>query len=229
MAMQSGVVLPCRALLFDCDGVLVDSDDSVRRSWGRWALHYGLEPDEVTPLVHGRRSVDTVNLLIAPDLRAEAVRTIDAFELEDARDVRGVAGARALVTSLPEGCWAVVTSGTPELARARLQASGIPLPRAVITASDVSRGKPDPEGYLAAAQSLEVPPQSAVVLEDSGSGVEAGRRAKVAGVVGVGAKALDTDADVVVRDLTSLTWTRAGLAVSGAGLLRPARRATDGR
>jgi mannitol-1-/sugar-/sorbitol-6-phosphatase len=220
--MQPLVVLPCRALLFDCDGVLVDSDDTVRRSWGRWAQHYGLDPDSVTPLVHGRRSADTVRILIPAERRSEAVRTIDAYELEDALEVRSVRGASALVASLPPAAWAVVTSGRRALAEARLKAAGLPLPRVLITADDVTRGKPDAEGYLAAARNMEVPPDKAIVLEDSGSGVEAARRAGVAAIVGVGPKALDTDADVVVDDLTCLEWTGAGLSVGGVGVLRSA-------
>jgi sugar-phosphatase len=166
-------------------------------------------------------------MLIPPDQREEAVRSIDTYELEDAPQVRGVAGASALVGSLPQARWAVVTSGTSALARARLQAAGIAVPRVLITADDVFRGKPDPEGYLAAAHLLVAPPDTALVLEDSSSGVEAGRRAGVAGVVGVGASALDTDADVVVTDLTCLEWTGSGLAVEGAGVLRPAPTATE--
>lgn len=161
--MDSIAVLPCRALLFDCDGVLVDSDDTVARSWTRWALRYGLDPADVSRQVHGRRSVDTVASLIAPERQAEAVRVIDAYELEDARAVRSVAGAPALVASLPPGSWAVVTSGTAALARARLEAAGIPAPRVMITADDVTRGNPDPQGYLAAACGLGVSPTAAGV------------------------------------------------------------------
>jgi mannitol-1-/sugar-/sorbitol-6-phosphatase len=224
--MEPLVVLPCRAVLFDSDGVLVDSEKTVARSWSRWAQHYGLDPDEVAPLVHGRRSVDTVRMLIAPALRSEAVQLIDMYELQDAAEVRGVGGAAALVGSLPRACWAVVTSGTAALARARLRAAEISLPQVVVTADDVSRGKPDPEGYLTAARRLNVSPQTAVVVEDSGTGVDAARRAGVAGVVGVSSRALATDADVVVPDLTCLAWTGSGLTVSGAGVLRSARRPT---
>jgi sugar-phosphatase len=220
--MNPLMVLPCRALLFDCDGVLVDSHDTVIRSWTRWALRFGLDPAGVTRLVHGRRSLDTVALLIPPEHRAEAVRVIDSYELEDAEAVRGVAGARALVSSVPRGNWAVVTSGTTALACARLGAAGIPLPQVLITADDVTRGKPDPQGYLTAASELGVSPSEALVLEDSASGIEAGREADVAAVLGVGAPALHTDADVVVTDLTSLSWAGSGLAVLETGALRPA-------
>ena len=221
--MEPLVVLPCRALLFDCDGVLVDSHGTVIRSWTRWALRFGLDPAEVVPMVHGRRSVDTVALLIPPEHRAKAVQVIDSYELEDAAAVRSVAGAPALVSSVPQENWAVVTSGTTALARARLAAAGIPLPRVLVTADDVTRGKPDPEGYLAAARRLGVSPGDALVLEDSGSGIEAGRRAGVAGVVGVG-DVEETTADVVVSDLRSLEWVGSGLGVFGPGALRTAPR-----
>ena len=222
-------VLPCRALLFDCDGVLVDSEEIVVRPWARWAVRYGLDPDEVTPMVHGRRSIDTVRLLIGPSDRAEALRTIDAYELEDAAQVGNVAGASRLLSSLPPDAWAIVTSGTAALARARLSAAGIPLPAVVITADDVSHGKPHPEGYLAAACALDVPPAMAIVIEDSASGVEAGRRAGAAAVVGVGTKALESEADVVVRDLNAVAWTGSGLAIHQIGVLRPVRRPSGGR
>jgi sugar-phosphatase len=224
--MDPLVVLPCQALLFDCDGVLVDSHGTVIRSWTRWALRFGLDPAEVTPMVHGRRSIDTVALLIAPEHRAEAVRVIDAYELEDAAAVRSVAGAAALVSSVPEENWAVVTSGTSALARARLGAAGIPLPRVLVTADGVTRGKPDPEGYLAAAHELGVSPGDTLVLEDSVSGIEAGRRAGAAGVVGVGDMEA-TAADVVVTDLRSLEWSGSGLAVFGSGEHRSATERTS--
>jgi sugar-phosphatase len=115
------------------------------------------------------------------------------------------------------------------LACARLGAAGIPLPRVLITADDVTRGKPDPEGYLTAASELGVFPSEALVLEDSASGVEAGREADVAAVVGVGAPALQTDADVVVTDLTSLSWAGSGLAVLETGALRPVSRPSGAR
>jgi sugar-phosphatase len=193
-------------ILFDCDGVLVDSDASVDRSWTRWALEYGLDPDRVIETVHGRRTTDTVDLLIQPSDRAAALSAIDSYELEDATTATQIAGARELVASMPSSRWAVVTSGRRALARARLHAAGIDPPRVLVSADDVAAGKPDPEGYLAAAAALGVAPGDAIVIEDSGTGVEAGRRASAGNVVGVGSRALSTKADIVVRDLTSLRW-----------------------
>ncbi len=159
-------VLPCRGLLFDCDGVLVDSVASVTAAWSRWAVDLGLEPAHVDSLVHGRRSADTVALLVGEDQQADQLALIDRYEIEDAVSVRAIPGAAALLGSLPADRWAVVTSGRADLARARLQAAGLPCPDALVTADDVAAGKPDPEGYRKAAERLGIEAKDAVVVED---------------------------------------------------------------
>ena len=207
------LLLPVRAVLFDSDGVLVDSDASVRAAWSRWALEQGTDPDAVYAQVHGRRAADTVAALVPAGGRAEALQRIDRYELEAAGAVTAVAGAVALTSSMPAGAWAVVTSGTRALAGARLSAAGIRPPAVLVTADDVAAGKPAPEGYLAAAAGLGVPAAECLVVEDAAAGVRAARAAGVHAVVGVGERALATDADVVVADLSALTWTAAGLQV----------------
>jgi mannitol-1-/sugar-/sorbitol-6-phosphatase len=211
--------IACQALLFDADGVLVDSDDSVTVSWTRWAERWDLDPVGVLPMVHGRRSVDTVTLLIDPARRTQALADIDRYEIEDAAAVPACPGATELLTSLPPGAWAVVTSGTRALATARLAAAGLPAPQVLVTADDVPRGKPDPAGYLRAAQALGRPPQECVVLEDSPAGVAAGRAAG-ASVVGVTRRALDSGAAIVVRDLSYLSWTNATLQIPATVIVR---------
>ena len=206
--------LPCRAVLFDSDGVLVDSDDSVERAWRRWADAYGLDPDEVLSVTHGRRASDTVAELIDAAGREEAVARINQLELDDAASVSALPGARQLISSVPEGRRAVVTSGSVALATARLQRAGIEVPVVLITGDDVAQGKPEPDGYLRAAAALGVEPADVVVVEDSVAGVEAARSAGVSAVVGVGEPALQTTADVVVDDLRLLTWAGTGLRVA---------------
>lgn len=194
------------ALLFDSDGVLVDSDESVRRAWSRWAEHYGLDPEAVHPEVHGRRAADSVAAMLPPERQHEALERINRYELEDVGAVTAVAGARELTASLPPDAWAVVTSGTAALSAARLAAAGIARPAVLVTADDITAGKPSPEGYLAAAAALGRDPGECVVLEDAVSGEAAARAAAVLGVVGVGSRALDTTADVVVTDLAGLVF-----------------------
>lgn len=224
-AQESGqepglVLLSCEVVLFDCDGVLVDSDASVERAWSRWALHHGLPPAEVVAHAHGRRAADTVAALLPEELHADALDLVNALELEDAPTVTALPGARALLASIPPDRWAVVTSGTSRLAQARLAAAGLPLPAILVTADDVSRGKPDPEGYLASAAAGGVAPARAVVVEDSSSGIRAGRAAGAGAVLGVGERAVRSDADVVVPDLACVRWAPDGLRVDPRATLR---------
>ena len=197
--------IAARALLFDADGVLVDSDASVASAWTRWARRWDLDPATVLPMVHGRRSADTVTLLIAPVDRERALAEINRFEVEDAVGVTPCPGAAALLDQLPTNAWAVVTSGTRQLAVARLAAAGLPAPAVLVTADDVPRGKPDPAGYLLAAESLGVDATDCVVFEDSPAGIAAGIAAGAV-VIGVSERARDSDAAVVVEDLSDVRW-----------------------
>ncbi|MDT7571544.1 MAG: mannitol-/sugar-/sorbitol-6-phosphatase [Actinomycetota bacterium] len=197
--------IPARGLLFDADGVLLDSDASVEIAWTRWARRWGLEPAVVLPMVHGRRSADTVALLIDGTDQQRALAEVDRFEVEDAGAVTPCPGAAELLASLSAGNWAVVTSGTRALVVARLAAAGLPMPAVLITAEDVPRGKPDPAGYLMAAESLGVPVSDCVVFEDSSAGIAAAVAAGAA-VVGVSERALDSDAPLVVHDLSDVRW-----------------------
>jgi mannitol-1-/sugar-/sorbitol-6-phosphatase len=191
--------------LFDSDGVLVDSDSSVVLSWSRWARRRGLDPELVMGLVHGRRSADTVALLVAEAERADALAMIDRFEVEDAATVTACPGAGELLATLPHTAWAVVTSAVQPLAVARLAAAGLPRPSVLVTADDVREGKPAPEGYLRAAALLGLAVEDCLVLEDSDAGVAAGRAAG-ARVLGVSARARGTDAELVVNDLSGLRF-----------------------
>lgn len=218
-APPPGRALPCLGLLFDSDGVLVDSDASVLLSWGRWATAWGLDPARVVDLVHGRRSVDTVALLVPADRQAEALAMVDRYEVEDAATVPALPGAADLLGSLAPGTWAVVTSAVRTLAAARLAAAGLPQPAVFVTAGDVVHGKPSPEGYATAAARLGLAPGDCVVLEDSAAGVTAGRAAG-ATVLGVSERALATDAPVVVRDLRGLRLHDQALHLPAEALLR---------
>ncbi|MET0863978.1 MAG: HAD-IA family hydrolase [Nakamurella sp.] len=214
------VLIPAAGVLFDCDGVLVDSDASVLSAWSRWSVAHGLDPETVGPMVHGRRAFDTVALLIDEPGRAAAYDAINTMEVDSAATVTAIPGALELVSSIAEDRWAVVTSGNRILAAARLAAAGIPQAAVAITADDVTDGKPHPEGYRAAAAGLGLDPALTVVLEDANSGVLAARAAGVGAVIGVGERALETDADVVVTDLRGINWTGDGLRISRVGMLR---------
>jgi len=213
--------LPARGLLFDNDGVLVDSEDAVVSSWRRWAVDHGLDPAEVLTAVPGRRAADTVALFVQPGQVAASTVLVTRYELEDVAGTTAVPGVLELLPQLAGVPWAVVTSGVRELATARLRAAGVVLPEVLVAAEDVTAGKPDPEGYAAAAARLGLAPADVLVLEDSISGIAAGQAAGCR-VVGIGAGALATTADVVVANLTGARWTGDGLALPAAAVLRAA-------
>lgn len=204
--MLSDLVLAVEAIVFDCDGVLVDSDASVTRAWSAWALARGLDPAGVLEFVHGRPARDTVGAFVPPEDVETALVEIDGLELGEAHTVRAVAGAIDLTEHLPAGRWAIVTSANGVLAQVRISAAGIPGPPVLVTASDVSRGKPHPDGYAMALRSLGVEPREAVVIEDTASGAAAAHAAGVTRVVGVNRRALDAGAIAVVSDLRALSW-----------------------
>ncbi|MEV7870000.1 HAD-IA family hydrolase [Streptomyces sp. NPDC088124] len=212
--------IPCEGLLFDNDGVLVDSDHGVDQAWSQWARDRDLPAEQVTAMVHGRRSADTVALLVAdPEERPAALAAIDRLEVEAAATTTEIPGALDFLESLPNGRWAVVTSGVTALARARLTAAGLPTPPVLITADDVIHGKPAPDGYRTAAERLGFAPTRTVVFEDSTAGAKAGVAAG-ATVIGVGQRGLATDAPIVIRDLRGLKWHDGVLRLAAVDLLR---------
>jgi len=166
-------MIAAAALLFDCDGVLVDSRASVERAWRRWAAERGLDGEAVVAIAHGRRTEDTLRELGLTGDLADEVERLEAAEVADASAVSAYPEAAALLPTLPLQAWAVVTSGTRALATSRLAAAGLPLPAVLVTADDVAGGKPDPEGYLEAARRLGRPAAECLVLEDAPAGVAA--------------------------------------------------------
>ena len=162
------------ALLFDIDGTLVDSTAAVERTWRTWAAHRGLDAGEILSVCHGRRAEDTIADLLPEGERAAAVVELESLELHDLDDVIALPGVQSLLGELPANRWAAVTSGSRRLMRARLAAAGVTVPRVLVGADDVVIGKPDPEGYLAAAAALGVAVADCLVVEDAPAGIAAG-------------------------------------------------------
>ena len=167
----------CEAVLFDLDGVLVDSAACVERHWRRWAVEHHLDGDEVMRLAHGRPTIETIRL-VAPHLPADAeAARLEAAQAVDISGVVEMQGAAQLVRSLPPAAWAIATSGTRDTALSRMKHTGLPLPSVLITADDIEHGKPNPESYLLAAARLAVEPARCVVVEDAPAGVRAAHAA----------------------------------------------------
>ena len=201
------MILLASVLLFDLDGVLADSTPSVVRAWSAWARRVGIDPDELLPKVHGRRAIETIRAA-RPDLDAEAeLATLVADETTDNADTEEIPGARALVSGLPPDAWAIVTSGLREVATARLVASGVPIPRVMITAESIERGKPDPDCYLKGAAALGVEPRDCIVVEDAPIGAAAARAAGMRLIALTTTHRADQlePADLIVPDLTHLS------------------------
>jgi sugar-phosphatase len=159
------------------DGILISSLGSVERSWTRWAEMRGIDPVYACSIAHGCRSIETVARL-RPDLDPEIENGIvEQFEIDDKEDVHVLPGVLKLLGALPRERWTVVTSATEPLARVRLAVGGIPVPERIITADNVSRGKPDPAPYLAGAALLGLAPEDCIVFEDAESGTKSGRAA----------------------------------------------------
>jgi len=169
--------LGCRAVLFDLDGVLVDSRRCIRLVWETWAAERGLDPAPFLAVAQGRRTSDTVRM-VAPHLDAAAEsRALDRLEAVEARGLVAFPGAAALLAGLDETRRALVTSCDRAVAILRMTTAGLPIPSVFVTADDVRRSKPDPEGYLQAACRLEVAPADCLVMEDSPTGLAAGKDA----------------------------------------------------
>lgn len=167
----------CSALLFDMDGVLIDSTPAVARVWRSWALAHHFNPDEVVERAHGRPSIATVREYL-PNADHEAEnRIVERMEIEDLAGVVPLPGSRELLQSLPTDRWTIVTSSTRALAEVRLRAAGLSIPKSLVTSSDVTNGKPHPEPYLKAASVLGWSAADCVVVEDVPAGIRAGKSA----------------------------------------------------
>jgi mannitol-1-/sugar-/sorbitol-6-phosphatase len=173
-----GVIqISCRALLFDLDGVLIDSTPAVARVWHQWAEEHGFDPHYVVERAHGRPSIATIREFL-PNANHQAENLeVERREIADLDGVIPLPGAKELLLSLPLDRWAIVTSCTRPLAEIRIKAAGLPLPRFLLTSSEVTHGKPHPEPYLKGAAMLGLTPAECIVFEDVPAGIRSGKAA----------------------------------------------------
>ena len=203
------------AFLFDMDGTILDSSAASERVWGGWARDNGIP----TPPYHGRRVEDTVADLQASGIDPQrAAAEITERELVDLDGVIAIPGAVKFLASLPPEHWAVVTSAPRELALRRMAAAGLPRPRAMISAEDVTRGKPHPDPFIAGARLLSVDPSRCLVFEDADAGIRAGEAAgaSVLVITQTGSASLTGRPSVV--NYLDIKAAQAGKALSITGL-----------
>ena len=167
----------CKAILFDLDGVLIDSTPAVARVWTGWAREKGFDPEEVVRAAHGRPSLTTIREYL-PDADHQAEnRVVEQAEIDDTDGVVPLPGAAELLQSLPPGSWTIVTSCTRRLAEVRLRAAGLSIPHDMVTSTDIVHGKPHPEPFLKGAAVLGIAPNECLVAEDAPAGIRSGKAA----------------------------------------------------
>ena len=219
--LTNTIQFDCEAVIFDLDGVLVDSTACIEKHWRLWAAKHGFDPAKILSVMHGRRTVESMRL-VAPHLEVEQeAAQLEAIEAVDTEGVVEIAGAKALMEALPIGRWAIATSGGTVMATNRLIYIGLPIPPVLITADDVSRGKPDPEPYLLAAKGLGFAPSACVVIEDAPAGIQAARAAgmRVIAVATTHAPEELVEADVIVERLLDLQLVPGQPATAGLSLI----------
>ncbi|MFM5588906.1 HAD-IA family hydrolase [Aeromonas rivipollensis] len=207
------LTLRAEALLLDMDGTLVHSTTEVETVWRLWCQGHRLDPAPVLAMCHGVRSREVIRAL-APQLDlAREVALLDELEIQHAGVTEPIAGARTLLAALPPARWALVTSASQRVARHRLASAGLPLPRWLIGAEEVERGKPDPEPYLLAARRLGLAPADCLVFEDAPAGIRSALQAGCQVVQIGGDKRFDGGVRARLED-----WRQIRLTEDEAGL-----------
>lgn len=174
---SSDTEIHCSGLLFDMDGVLLDSTHAVARVWRQWAIEHGFDPEEVSRVAQGRPSLTTIREYLPDSDHLAENREVERRELADLKGVAPWPGAIDLLKSLPLDRWAIVTSCTRPLAEVRLRTGGLPRPKHFITSEDIENGKPAPDPYLKGAALLGFKAADCVVVEDVPAGIRSGKSA----------------------------------------------------
>ena len=201
-------------VLFDLDGVLVDSTPAVARCWARWSQLHGFNAEDVVRQAHGRPSIVTMRELLPNVDHDEENRQMEQWEIEDTDGVVPLPGVLSLLSAIPADRWAIVTSCTRPLAEVRIRVAGLPWPKQLVTSADVQRFKPDPDPYLKGAELLKFAPADCLVVEDAPAGIRSG---KASGASVLALRTTEADpllsaagANWIVNDLASVQLTPLG-------------------
>ena len=172
--MDDFVTLSCNAVLFDMDGTLVDSTRVVELAWGWWAARHHLPLQTVLSFSHGRPTIATMQHFFPGRDHTEELKKMEEYTESQTEGIMPVPGAAQLLRSLHNHPWGIVTSAWRTLAETRLTTAGLPLPNVIVPIDEIRNGKPEPEGFLQAAERLEVAPKDCLVFEDTRPGIDAG-------------------------------------------------------
>ncbi len=205
-AISSIVEIEVAGILFDMDGVLVRSTSGDERCWTRWAERHQIADGFDLRRTHGRRAADTIREHLPHITDAELrqhVSDLDSFAEEEQSGVTAFPGAGELLRSIPSHRWTIVTSASEKMMRSRLASVGIVSPKSIVGGDSVTRGKPDPEGYLRGAALLTRSPHECLVVEDAPAGIRAGRSA--------GSQVLAVASSHDIEELWQADWIVASL------------------
>ena len=174
--MNELVSVRCKAVLFDMDGTLVDSTQVVELAWGGWAVRHNIPLEDVLSFSHGRPTIATLDHFLPGRDHSEELEELSRFEETQTEGILAVPGAAEILRTLQKQNhpWAIVTSAWRKLAEIRIIAAGLPLPKVIVPVDEIRNGKPDPEGFLHAAEQLGVAPAECIVFEDTRPGIDAG-------------------------------------------------------
>jgi len=200
--------IECKAILFDLDGTLVDTGSCIENLWTSWAQQNHIDANYVLSIIHGRTIDETLKLISPYFCNQDCIDEIKKLAIEAFGYVKSIPGAIEFMDKLPEGRFAIVTSGAREVSMRSITSAGIHVPDVMITAEDITHGKPDPEPYLQAALKLGVLPSDCLVFEDAESGIrsaiDAGMRVVV---VGTGYHGLLNSAVMQLTDYSNIQVT----------------------
>lgn len=189
-----------KALIFDLDGTLVDSSESVLEILAIWCEVHQFNIETVLPFCHGARIVDFIPE-VAPHLDLDKeVKYLAKLETKITTGLVEIAGAKQFLEQLNKLniTWAIATSGVKTIAELRLRHCGLLIPEVFITSELVKKGKPAPEPFLLTASRLSIDPKDCLVFEDSDAGIQS---AIAAGcdVVAVGQSSTIQNSRIVAR------------------------------
>lgn len=194
------------AIVFDKDGVLIDTMAMIRATWADWALAHGVDTDQVIASIH-MTAYELIDTFAPSSDPAAEIRWIGRRQSGMEHSIVAFDGAADLLARLPPDAWAIVTSARRDPTLRHLETAGLPVPKVLICAEDVERGKPDPSGYVLAAERLGTRPEHCVAVEDAPGGIRSARGAGMS-VVAIATTYLAADlreADAVVDALTGLS------------------------
>lgn len=209
-----------RGVIFDFDGVIVDSHPVHKRAWKKFLESVGRQvtEEQLQFVLDGRRRDDIMRHFLGdldPERVAEYGHRKEQFFRDEAATVRTIAGLRKFLRELDKGKLAVGIASSGSRSRVNFLLGHLGLLkhfRVIVTGDDVNLGKPDPAIFLRVAQDLRIDPKESVAFEDAVSGVKA---AKAAGMLCVGisdsgnsAGLLEAGANHVVANFRAISYPK---------------------